>query len=148
MQYIQRNGITTEYQYPYTATDNRCRSNSVKNVVSISNFCVRTRNRYGASFPTEYLSDSDIATALANFGPLYIVIDANPLIYRNYRSGILNDSSCTTRCNHAVTLVGYTPDAWIIKNSWGSNWGENGYFRVARGRNMCGVNTEIAFTLL
>ena len=92
----------------------------------------------------EELTDENIQQALVNYGPLYITVNANPLS-RNYRSGVLDDPNCSTQINHAVLLVGYTDDAWIIKNSWGPNWGENGYFRLARGKNMCGVNTEIAY---
>lgn len=86
--------------------------------------------------------------ALVFFGPLYITLNADTLGSRNYRSGVFNDPSCSTSINHAVTLVGYTPDAWIIKNSWGNGWGESGYFRLARGRNMCGINTEIAYPII
>ncbi len=50
--------------------------------------------------------------------------------------------------NHAVLLVGYgvegeTEDYWIVKNSWGVKWGENGYFRISRGDGTCGINTAV-----
>ena len=55
----------------------------------------------------------------------------------------------TSGINHAVLLVGYGVDAttgmkyWIIRNTWGKNWGENGYFRIRRGNGTCGVNFYI-----
>jgi len=62
-----------------------------------------------------------------------------------YQKGIDNPSSCDPdELNHAVLIVGFgsTPDGtdyWIIKNSWGTNWGEDGYYRIVRGQNKCGV---------
>ena len=50
----------------------------------------------------------------------------------------------TSKINHAVTLVGFGMDGnlpyWLIKNSWGTHWGENGYYRLVRGRGACGIN--------
>lgn len=64
----------------------------------------------------------------------------------SYRSGILDSTSCGTNLNHAVTLVGYGTengrDYWIIKNSWGTGWGERGYIRIRRttsGAGICGI---------
>jgi len=66
--------------------------------------------------------------------------------FRFYTGGVYSNVNCSTSpadVNHAVLAVGYGSDAgvdyWIIKNSWNANWGENGYFRMARGVNMCGV---------
>ena len=74
----------------------------------------------------------------------------NPL--QTYSSGILDKTSSqcpTSGMNHAVTMVGYghddalDKDYWIIKNSWGENWGEDGYFRIRRGTGCCGINCYI-----
>jgi len=83
-------------------------------------------------------------------GPISAALNANYL--QNYRSGILNISYCSTGVNHAVTLVGYGSangiDYWIVKNSWGATFGENGYFKIARGRGMCGINTYVVSAIL
>lgn len=65
-----------------------------------------------------------------------------------YRSGIFAPSRCNAdSLNHAVLLVGFGTedgsDYWTVKNSWGESWGEDGYFRMARGVGMCGVNTAV-----
>ena len=66
--------------------------------------------------------------------------------FRNYYSGVYSSSDCKnseTDVNHAVVAVGYGnedgKDYWLVKNSWGANWGMQGYFKIARGVNMCGV---------
>ena len=80
---------------------------------------------------------------LVQYGPLEIAIYANPL--QSYTGGILTSSQCspTATPNHAVTLVGYGVSNgvpyWKVKNSWGSNWGESGYFRLQRNTNTCNL---------
>ncbi len=49
------------------------------------------------------------------------------------------DGPCSKTLNHAVVVVGYTKDAWIIQNSWGTDWGEKGRMHLKRGKNLCGV---------
>lgn len=84
-----------------------------------------------------------------NIGPLIISLDQRALL--NYRGGIINFRNCSTTLNHNALLVGYGTDSatkldyWIVKNSYGSNWGENGYFRIARGVNMCGIGKSAIY---
>ena len=89
-----------------------------------------------------YISSTDeevIKDYLYNTGPLAIGINANLLQF--YYRGIINEdeSKCDPKgLNHAVILVGYGTENgieyWIVRNSWGSAWGEKGYFRVIRGK--------------
>lgn len=58
------------------------------------------------------------------------------------------DGDCGTNVNHAVLVVGYTKDSWIIQNSWGYNWGDDGYFMLPRGENKCGINTFAAIAFV
>jgi cathepsin H len=73
-----------------------------------------------------------------------------------YKSGVFSDPGChdsPQTVNHAVLAVGYgvnengTP-YWIIKNSWGANWGINGYFHMEMGKNMCGIATCAAYPVV
>lgn len=80
--------------------------------------------------------------------PVAVSIDASAL--HLYSAGILSAGRCEGRNNHAVLIVGFGTDTasgkdfWLIKNSWGSDWGENGYFRLEKGTGtadgVCGVN--------
>ena len=90
-------------------------------------------------------SDDGLYSALHNHGPISVALDATVL--QHYHSGVV--SSGGSRPNHAVLLVGMESrnNAWIIKNSWDKNWGENGYFRLKRkgGSGTLGVNTEATY---
>ena len=90
---------------------------------------------------------------LLKTGPLAIALNANKL--QTYSSGIMdyNESECHHwGLNHAVVLVGYGIEEekpfWIVRNSWGKNWGEDGYPRTARGKGVCGINNYITSAVL
>jgi len=62
-----------------------------------------------------------------------------------YKSGVLNNTNCGTTLDHAVLAVGYGVENgenyWLVKNSWGTSWGENGYIKIAAvdGQGICGI---------
>lgn len=74
---------------------------------------------------------------LVERGPVVIAIDANA--WHTYTGGILRNCPAS-QPNHAVTLVGYTADYYLVKNSWGAGWGEQGYIKLARGRGLNSCN--------
>lgn len=81
-------------------------------------------------------SVSQLKAALAQ-QPVAVVIEADKPVFQNYKSGILDDASCGTGQDHAVLLVGWgyddglQKDFWLVKNSWATTWGDNGYIRMA-----------------
>lgn len=91
---------------------------------------------------------------LVAIGPLSVLINASRLSY--YKSGVWNPSRCDPdSLDHAVLLVGYGSDSiegdyYIVKNSWGVKWGEEGYFRIARteGAGTCGIHTHVVSGLV
>jgi C1A family cysteine protease len=109
-----------------------------------------------------YVDEDETAMmeALVTLGPLSVLLDASQLVY--YRGGVWtgkadaspNWSTCGDYLNHAVLLVGYGHDEdsgldyWIVKNSWGEDWGENGYFRMERGVALCGITLQVTTALL
>ncbi|KAL7732355.1 hypothetical protein ACLKA6_004339 [Drosophila palustris] len=131
--YVKNNGgINTEKSYPYQGRDLRCRYN---------------RNSIGAKVVrvvgTKSGSESQLEKAVAEKGPVSVAVDAS--LFQHYRRGVFDPTLCNRQVNHAVLVVGYGSDKdggdyWIVKNSWGSYWGERGYIRLARNRrNKCHI---------
>ena len=79
-------------------------------------------------------SCTDLANAVTQ-RPVSIAVDANN--WSRYSSGVF--SNCGTRLDHGVLLVGTKGGDWLVKNSWGSSWGEKGFIRLAGGKNTCGL---------
>ena len=149
-QWIKENGMETEEDYPYTGYKGSCKADPSKYI----DMKVTGWKKLGSSTSTwSPVDEEEIKEFLYETGPLAIALNANPL--QTYSGGILDKTSSqcpVSGINHAVTLVGYGAesgvDYWIVKNSWGANWGENGYFRIRRGTGCCGVNCYITTALV
>jgi C1A family cysteine protease len=106
---------------------------------------------------TSYLNvvADDVASMKAAVAqqPVSVSVDAAHKEWQYYSSGILNSTHCGTMLDHAVLVVGYGTDAataqdyWIVKNSWGTSWGDQGYILLAivDGKGICGVQMEPLF---
>ena len=87
-------------------------------------------------------------------GPVTALIDASPYGFMHYREGIFYDSTCDpNNSNHAVLVVGYGSENgseyWMVKNSWGTDWGLSGFMKIARNRNnFCGIANSNAYPIL
>ena len=86
-----------------------------------------------------------MATYVALHGPLAVSVDAMTQLWWPYTGGIMK-GCCNHDPDHAVLIVGFGVENgekyWLIKNSWGTSWGEQGYIRLARGTNECGITTQ------
>jgi cathepsin F len=137
-------GVETESDYPYTAEDDTCAfviAKAVKDVKVVDKVV------------NKEMDEKEMKEFLFKNGPLAIALNAIPL--QTYTSGILDldAHACNPQeLNHGVTLVGYGneggKDFWIVKNSWGADWGEKGYFRIARGKSTCGINAYVSSAIL
>ncbi|XP_059147880.1 uncharacterized protein LOC131935498 [Physella acuta] len=122
-----------------------CTSDSYRGVGRCeNNTCTSTGKIQGAGYVPKG-SETLMAQLLHNT-TLLAYIDITPQSFLNYKGGIYFDRMCTPGgiSHHAVQIVGYGTvggmDYWIIKNSWGTQWGEQGYMRMLRGQNICGIS--------
>jgi len=82
--------------------------------------------------------EAQMAAWMAKNGPISIGVNAMP--WQSYTGGVMTVAECPVeQPDHAVLAVGVTADYWIVKNSWASSWGENGYIRLAYGTNTCNI---------
>ena len=147
--YVKKNGLVTEQQYPYTSgkgKSGRCEEALIKNPVAFVSDWVQI-SCLGSCEKKAAFDEEGMINALIATGPITIGIDASPM--QLYKRGIDNPKNCKTSqagLDHAVLIVGYgvengTP-YWKIKNSWNTDWGEDGYYRIVRGLNKCGVASD------
>jgi len=138
-------GVELESDYPYQGVDQSCQRTQHKVVAPIKNYtCLSQYNGESAD-------EQQMAAYLYQYGPLSVALDASLLF--SYTSGVINptpDGCETTELDHAVLAVGFGVDTtsnlpyWIVKNSWGASWGEQGYFRMVRGTGACGINNAVS----
>lgn len=145
-QYVKDNqGIDTENSYPYKAKNGRK--------------CLFKRNDVGATdngySDIKEGSEQDLKIAVATQGPVSVAIDAGHRSFQLYTHGVYFEKECSPEeLDHGVLVVGYGTDSeqgdyWIVKNSWGEHWGEQGYIRMARNKeNHCGIASKASYPLV
>ncbi|XP_042477191.1 senescence-specific cysteine protease SAG12-like [Macadamia integrifolia] len=142
-QYILHNkGLTTESNYPYKGIDGTCNKKAAAHhAANISGYEEVPAN-----------NEEALLKAVAN-QPVSISLEGGGFDFQLYSSGIFN-GKCGTDLDHAVTAVGYAVSKdgtkyWLMKNSWGAGWGENGYMRIQRDvaakKGLCGLAMMASF---
>ncbi|EDS39195.1 conserved hypothetical protein [Culex quinquefasciatus] len=130
-------------------TAGKCMFNRDLAIANISEWAIMPKNEEGLAFAVWKVGP--IAVSL-NCGtkvlPAVQTTEVSPDCGIN-GTGIYDDeASCdNSKVNHAMLLVGYTPTYWILKNWWGS-WGEDGYMKLARGKNMCGISNYASYVTI
>uniref|UniRef100_A0A671VIM1 Cathepsin S n=1 Tax=Sparus aurata TaxID=8175 RepID=A0A671VIM1_SPAAU len=127
---IDNQGINSEASYPYTG---RCHCNSSDRAANCSDYIRLPEG-----------DEEALKQALGTIGPISVAVDSSRLEFIFYKRGVYSDAYCTKNLDHAMLAVGYGTlngqDYWLVKNSWGTNWGEEGYIRMARNKNdQCGI---------
>ncbi|ROT72508.1 cathepsin C [Penaeus vannamei] len=142
--YAQDVGVVLENCYPYEGKDDTCvRTSCTKHYTAYYRY---VGGYYGAC------NEEEMKLALIKGGPLIVGLEVYD-DFLHYKSGIYHHTGLQDRfnplelTNHAVLLVGYGEDEatgekyWSVKNSWGEEWGEDGYFRIRRGVDECAIES-------
>jgi len=139
---ISAGGLDTYSSYPYTAQDGSCQFSQSNVAAHISNWAYATQSE----------NEDNMVAYLYQNGPLSICVDAESWQY--YSGGvIMKGSGCGNSLDHCVQAVGYSVSSsgtpyWIVRNSWGTDWGLNGYLYVERGQNVCGIAQEATSSII
>ena len=138
--FVIANGQCSLASYPYTAKDGTCQKCTA--VAHIS-YCSDVK-------PNDQVS---MKAAVAQ-QPVAVAIEADTRYFQSYSGGILTSSSCGTTLDHGVLTVGYGEENgqkyWLVKNSWGTSWGLDGYVKIARSEStndpgICGIAMDPSF---
>ena len=128
-------GISLEEDYPYEAGTNSCWA-EYWGPVSVSEV-----------YHVQAKSDEQLMAAIAQ-GVTSVTVDAESSYFRYYSSGVVTSAECGTKLDHAIAAVGYGTtddgiDYYLVRNSWGAAWGDNGYIKIGRGGSdewgVCGI---------
>ncbi|PUZ46369.1 hypothetical protein GQ55_7G069900 [Panicum hallii var. hallii] len=139
---IDNGGLNTESNYPYTASDGTCDSSKASNdAASIKGY---------EDVPAN--DEASLRKAVAN-QPVSVAVDGGDSHFRFYKGGVLS-GTCGTELDHGIAAVGYGVASdgtkyWIMKNSWGTSWGEGGYIRMERDiadeGGLCGLAMQPSY---
>ena len=130
-QYVMAHGLCTEEDYPYHAKDEKCNASQCKSAITLKNYEKVPAN------------DGAALKQAVSKAPVSVAVEADSAVFQMYKTGVVDSTACGTSLNHGVLAVGYTADYWIVKNSWGPNWGDKGYIKIAykeTGAGICGIN--------
>jgi len=144
-QYVMKTGgLDTEANYPYTGEDDDCSFSKANVSATISNWTYVTTNS----------NETEMQVALVEKAPLSICVDAET--WQFYIEGVIQ-IWCGNNLDHCVMIVGFedyttffgeTVPIWLIRNSWGADWGEDGYIYVERNKDLCGVADEVTLPII
>lgn len=134
-------GIAGADKYPYLDKKDTCKYKAALKNAEITGF---------ATVPPQ--DETKMKEVIATLGPLACSINGLETLLL-YKRGIYADDECNKgEVNHSVLVVGYGSengqDYWIVKNSWDKAWGEDGYFRLPRGKNFCGIASECSYPIV
>jgi len=117
--------------YPYTARAGTCKTT-----------CAKTGKVGGV----KRISGENALITATDQTVVTVAVCASGSQWQSYKSGIM-DFACPKNLNHAILVVGYAPNYYIVRNSWGASWGLQGYVNMVRGKNLCGIGNEPSYAV-
>jgi len=130
---ISNGGVASQVAYPYTGVKGQCNSGTIPS--------------YGGVRISSYQTLPQDENALLSYAAqttVAVLINTDTRSFQFYSTGVYDDPDSIRPYNHAVVVVGwgvsYGAPYWTLRNSWGTTWGEHGYIRVVRGKNMCNIS--------
>jgi len=133
MNYVASHGQVSEAAYPYTSGHGQSGTCMQKGTPLVYVSSVNTVQSHSAS---------QLMAAIAG-GPVSVTVEADTSVFQGYTGGILNSSACGTSLDHAITAVGYGnkngQNYYIVRNSWGASWGDQGYIMIAAVEGTAGI---------
>jgi len=143
--YLEKHDVCSEDSYPYLAVQGTCHQTNCSKVVPKGSI---------TGFKDVSAQDMDALMQAVSEQPVSVAIEADQMAFQLYKGGILSQE-CGTKLDHGVLLVGYGTengvDYWKVKNSWGAQWGENGYIRMKRGvpgAGECGIKDQPSYPIV
>jgi C1A family cysteine protease len=146
--FIIENGLCSATQYPYvsgrTKTEGSCQTKNCDSVIETTK----------GSCNDVTQNDEFLLKIAVTQQPVAVAIEADTRYFQFYSGGILDSLECGTKLDHGVLIIGYGEEDgkkyWLVKNSWSTNWGEDGYIKIARSdsRNnegICGIAMSPSF---
>jgi len=130
---VKSGGLAAESKYPYTASNGQCYYNSTLAVAKIT----------GYKKATIWFNEKQLEDNLVAMGPVSVCVHA--VAWQDYVSGVMTASQCGffNTLDHCVQLVGYdktqSSPFWIVRNSWTTQWGIEGYIWLEMGKDTCGI---------
>ena len=144
-EYAIDNSLCLENDYNYQGSNQNCKASNCNSIISVTE-CV------------DVIPNNQRALKKAvSMQPVSVAIQADTILFQHYSSGIITDVKCGTNLDHAVLIVGYGTendiDYWLVKNSWGAEWGDKGYVKILRTDScddigICGIAAQPSYPII
>jgi C1A family cysteine protease len=157
-----KGAVATAASYPYTSasgTRGTCKTTGLTIGATLKSYTMLQCAAVGGTASVT----TAIMNAIKTYGVVANCVLVNSNAFYNYKSGVMSDPTCTgpfkgcgqsASTNHCTSIVGWGTDTaskkdyWILRNQWGTGWGNGGYMLIQKGVNMCGMESEIFYTVV